>query len=321
MGFFIEMGQQLTKYFNERSNQDPAPLNDDASDLAIIEQEKIDETVRIDEQQNIEEDKISDTASSSKNNQEIGQIKYGISEPHAIELLVPSHANYENLALSDGVSVREDSSLTTVPAEEAMEFEDNNPSNSLEESASYWSDNEPEDNSEFDNSAISYADNESGSIFEESWNNGMDDGPVEQNSEYNNNTLIPDNITDDNLGSTIFADEFASRYEMSPFFFTGTFHEAMEESCMKPTTERRMLALVSYNGRDESPDQFHRSSVCTVPVINILVEHFVLYGVDMTTESRKMRSFEILKEGLGQTETSRLFHNHPSGLPAMVLIS
>merc|ERR1712156_979582 len=203
IAFFIEMGQQLTKYFNERSNQDPAPLNYDASELDIIEQEKIDETVRIDEQQNIEEDKINDTTLSSKNNQEIGQIKYGISEPHVIDSLVPSHANYENLALSDGVSVREDSPLTTVPAEEAMEFEDNNPSNSLEESAFYWSDNEPEDNSEFDNSAISYADNESGSFFEESWNNAMDDGPVEQNNESNNNTLIPDDITDDYLGSKI----------------------------------------------------------------------------------------------------------------------
>lgn len=49
---------------------------------------------------------------------------------------------------------------------------------------------------------------------------------------------MPENVADETIGTMHFAEEFEKRYGPAhPEFFTGTFKDAVKESCLKPAKE------------------------------------------------------------------------------------
>lgn len=51
-------------------------------------------------------------------------------------------------------------------------------------------------------------------------------------------TTVPENVEDETMGTLHFAEQFEKRYGRAhPDFFTGTFDEAIKESCLKPAKE------------------------------------------------------------------------------------
>lgn len=51
---------------------------------------------------------------------------------------------------------------------------------------------------------------------------------------------VPDNVTDETVGTLHFAEEFEKRYgKAHPEFYTGKFKDVIKESCLKPAKEVR----------------------------------------------------------------------------------
>lgn len=49
---------------------------------------------------------------------------------------------------------------------------------------------------------------------------------------------MPENVVDEVTGTLHFAEQFEKRYGPAhPEFFTGTFEDALKESCLKPAKE------------------------------------------------------------------------------------
>lgn len=49
---------------------------------------------------------------------------------------------------------------------------------------------------------------------------------------------MPENVVDEVMGTLHFAEQFEKRYGSAhPEFFTGTFEDALKESCLKPAKE------------------------------------------------------------------------------------
>ena len=56
--------------------------------------------------------------------------------------------------------------------------------------------------------------------------------------------LLPDDFGDEALAGLKFAEEFGNRYGTPhPGFFPGSLNDAISESCTKPASERKMLAV------------------------------------------------------------------------------
>lgn len=52
------------------------------------------------------------------------------------------------------------------------------------------------------------------------------------------NNLVPENVEDETMGTLHFSEQFEKRYGLiHPEFFTGTFDEAIRESCLKSAKE------------------------------------------------------------------------------------
>jgi len=134
--------------------------------------------------------------------------------------------------------------------------------------------------------------------------------------------LLPDDFGDEALAGIKFAEEFSNRYgQPSPQFFPGSLDDALNESCNKKSTERKMLALYLHHDHSVLTNIFCTQVLCADAVIGLLNEHFVTWGWDLTFASNKQRLIDMINRHFGSIPASSLRNFALEKFPVVILIS
>ncbi|XP_003703822.1 fas associated factor casp isoform X1 [Megachile rotundata] len=133
--------------------------------------------------------------------------------------------------------------------------------------------------------------------------------------------LMPENVTDETIGTVQFAEEFEKRYGPAhPEFFTGRFKDAVKESCLKPAKERKLLAVYLHHDNSVLANVFCTQLLSCETVLQVLSANFIVWGWDITCESNKQRFLSSVKQTLGSVATLAMKNIDVDTLPALVII-
>ncbi|XP_033310087.1 FAS-associated factor 1 isoform X1 [Bombus bifarius] len=133
--------------------------------------------------------------------------------------------------------------------------------------------------------------------------------------------LMPENVTDETIGTMHFAEEFEKRYGPAhPEFFTGTFKDAVKESCLKSAKERKLLAVYLHHDNSVLANVFCTQLLSCEAVLQVLSANFIVWGWDITFESNKQKFLSSVKQTLGSFATLAMENIDVDTLPALVII-
>ncbi|XP_043525545.1 FAS-associated factor 1 isoform X1 [Frieseomelitta varia] len=133
--------------------------------------------------------------------------------------------------------------------------------------------------------------------------------------------LMPEYVTDETIGTMHFAEEFEKRYGPAhPEFFTGTFKDAVKESCLKPAKERKLLAVYLHHDNSVLANVFCTQLLSCEAVLQVLSANFIVWGWDITFESNKQKFLSSVKQTLGSFATLAMENIDVDTLPALVII-
>ncbi|KZC10917.1 FAS-associated factor 1 [Dufourea novaeangliae] len=133
--------------------------------------------------------------------------------------------------------------------------------------------------------------------------------------------LMPENVTDETVGTMQFAEEFEKRYgQAHPEFFTGRFKDAVKESCLKPAKERKLLAVYLHHDNSVLANVFCTQLLGFETVLQVLSANFIVWGWDITYESNKQRFLLSVKQTLGSVAALAMKNIDVDTLPVLVII-
>ncbi|XP_076635761.1 fas associated factor casp isoform X2 [Colletes latitarsis] len=133
--------------------------------------------------------------------------------------------------------------------------------------------------------------------------------------------LMPENVTDETMGTLLFAEEFENRYGLGhPEFFTGKFKDAVKESCLKPAKERKLLAVYLHHDNSVLANVFCTQLLGSETVLQVLSANFIVWGWDITYESNRQRFLSSVKETLGPVAVLAMKNIDIDTLPVLVII-
>uniref|UniRef100_A0A182QTK5 UBX domain-containing protein n=1 Tax=Anopheles farauti TaxID=69004 RepID=A0A182QTK5_9DIPT len=135
--------------------------------------------------------------------------------------------------------------------------------------------------------------------------------------------LIPDNVDDETIGSIQFVENFVERYgPQHPMFFQGSLEDALKEACHRPSArDRKLLAIYLHHDGSVLTNVFCGQLLACESIIQILLEHFVLYGWDLTFESNKNMFLSSISACVGMTASITVRNIPTDRLPAVLVIS
>ncbi|XP_017881622.1 FAS-associated factor 1 isoform X1 [Ceratina calcarata] len=133
--------------------------------------------------------------------------------------------------------------------------------------------------------------------------------------------FMPDDVTDEITGTMHFAEGFEKRYgPVHPEFFTGTFEDAVKESCLKPAKERKLLAVYLHHDNSVLANVFCTQLLNCELVLQVLSANFIVWGWDITFESNRQRFLSSVKQTLGSSAMLAIHDINFDTLPALVII-
>ncbi|XP_035906518.1 FAS-associated factor 1 [Anopheles stephensi] len=135
--------------------------------------------------------------------------------------------------------------------------------------------------------------------------------------------LIPDNVDDETIGSIQFVENFAERFgPQHPMFFQGSLEDALKEACHRPSArDRKLLAIYLHHDGSVLTNVFCGQLLACESIIQILLEHFVLYGWDLSFESNKNMFLSSISACVGMTASITVRNIPTDRLPAILVIS
>ncbi|OXU24214.1 hypothetical protein TSAR_001469 [Trichomalopsis sarcophagae] len=133
--------------------------------------------------------------------------------------------------------------------------------------------------------------------------------------------LIPDNVEDEVVGTMHFIEEYKKRYgSVHPNFFTGTFEDAIAESCSKPPRERKLLAVYLHHDNSILANVFCTQLLGFETVLQLLSANFVVWGWDCTYESNKQRFLTSIQQALGPSAAMTARSIEVDIMPVLMII-
>lgn len=133
--------------------------------------------------------------------------------------------------------------------------------------------------------------------------------------------LMPENVEDEIVGTLHFAEQYVNRYGRNhPEFFTGTFEDAIKESCLKPAKERKLLAVYLHHDNSVLANVFCTQLLGFETVLQLLSEDFIVWGWDITYESNKQRFLTSVNQTLGSVAALTVRNIDVDTLPALMII-
>lgn len=166
-------------------------------------------------------------------------------------------------------------------------------------------------------------DSESSEEFEDASDFNNDDDIFTEtpiNSHLKN--LIPDNVDDEAIGSIQFVENFVERYgPQHPMFFQGSLEDALKEACRPSARDRKLLAIYLHHDGSVLTNVFCGQLLACESIIQMLLDHFVLYGWDLTFESNKNMFLSSISACVGMTASITVRNIPADRLPAILVIS
>ncbi|XP_055702324.1 FAS-associated factor 1 [Phlebotomus papatasi] len=152
--------------------------------------------------------------------------------------------------------------------------------------------------------------------------NADDDLFAESPPQNRLNYLMPDQVSDEIIGSIEFVQNYIQRYgEPHPEFYQGTLSDALAEACHKPAKDRKLLAIYLHHDSSVLTNVFCGQLLSCESIIQTLMHNFILYGWDLTFESNKNMFLSAITGAIG-TPASITVRNIPiDRLPAILIIS
>ncbi|XP_011168578.1 FAS-associated factor 1 isoform X2 [Solenopsis invicta] len=133
--------------------------------------------------------------------------------------------------------------------------------------------------------------------------------------------LLPEIVIDEVMGTLHFAEQFEKRYGAAhPEFFTGTFEDALKESCLKPAKERKLLAVYLHHDNSVLANVFCTQLLGFETVLQLLSANFIVWGWDITYESNKERFLYSITQTLGTVGTLAISSIDVDTLPVLMII-
>ncbi|XP_043279673.1 FAS-associated factor 1 [Venturia canescens] len=133
--------------------------------------------------------------------------------------------------------------------------------------------------------------------------------------------LMPEHVEDETMGTLHFAEQFEKRYGRAhPDFFTGTFEEAIKESCLKPAKERKLLAVYLHHDNSVLANVFCTQLLGFETVLQLLSANFVVWGWDVTYESNKAKFLSSASQALGMVGAAAIQNIDVDTLPVLMII-
>ncbi|XP_063989568.1 FAS-associated factor 1 [Diachasmimorpha longicaudata] len=133
--------------------------------------------------------------------------------------------------------------------------------------------------------------------------------------------LMPDNVEDETVGTLHFAEQFEKRYGPAhPKFFTGTFDEAIKESCLKPAKDRKLLAVYLHHDNSVLTNVFCTQLLGCETVLQLLSANFIVWGWDFTHESNMQKFFHSVTQSLGMIGSEAVRNIDIDTLPVLMIL-
>ncbi|XP_066592439.1 FAS-associated factor 1 [Prorops nasuta] len=133
--------------------------------------------------------------------------------------------------------------------------------------------------------------------------------------------LMPENVEDEIVGTIHFSEQYEKRYgPIHPEFFTGTFEDAVKESCLKPAKERKLLAVYLHHDSSILANVFCTQLLGFETVLQLLSNDFIVWGWDITHESNKQRFISSVNQTLGQVASMTVRAIDVDRFPALMII-
>lgn len=134
--------------------------------------------------------------------------------------------------------------------------------------------------------------------------------------------LIPDNVDDEAIGSIQFVENFVERYgPQHPMFFQGSLEDALKEACRPSARDRKLLAIYLHHDGSVLTNVFCGQLLACESIIQMLLDHFVLYGWDLTFESNKNMFLSSISACVGMTASITVRNIPTDRLPAILVIA
>ena len=133
--------------------------------------------------------------------------------------------------------------------------------------------------------------------------------------------LMPEHIEDETMGTLHFAEQFEKRYGRShPEFFTGTFDEAIKESCLRPAKERKLLAVYLHHDNSVLANVFCTQLLGFDTVLQLLSANFVTWGWDFTYERNKEKFLASAAQSIGMVGAATIRSIDVDTLPVLMIL-
>lgn len=134
--------------------------------------------------------------------------------------------------------------------------------------------------------------------------------------------LIPDNVDDETIGSIQFVENFVERYgPQHPMFFQGSLEDALKEACRPSARDRKLMAVYLHHDGSVLTNVFCGQLLACESIIQMLLDHFVLYGWDLTFESNKNMFLSSISACVGMTASITVRNIPVDRLPAILVIA
>lgn len=134
--------------------------------------------------------------------------------------------------------------------------------------------------------------------------------------------LIPDNVDDEAIGSIQFVENFVERYgPQHPMFFQGSLEDALKEACRPSARDRKLLAVYLHHDGSVLTNVFCGQLLACESIIQMLLDHFVLYGWDLTFESNKNMFLSSISACVGMSASITVRNIPADRLPAILVIA
>lgn len=229
--------------------------------------------------------------------------------------------NVTNITTLAESGVEREHNLVLKRAEEAAKITNNNNTGNTASTSTSSSSRNVFNNS--DPSMPIIIDSESSEEFEDASDFNNDDDIFTEtpiNSHLKN--LIPDNVDDEAIGSIQFVENFVERYgPQHPMFFQGSLEDALKEACRPSARDRKLLAVYLHHDGSVLTNVFCGQLLSCESIIQMLLDHFVLYGWDLTFESNKNMFLSSISACVGMTASITVRNIPTDRLPAILVIA
>ncbi|KAF9410457.1 hypothetical protein HW555_010459 [Spodoptera exigua] len=133
--------------------------------------------------------------------------------------------------------------------------------------------------------------------------------------------LMSDSVQDEALGCIEFAQRFRARYgPNTPQFFEGTLQDAIQESCLKPAKERKLLGVYLHHEQSVLSNVFCAQLLGCEAVLQTLAANFIVYGWDLTHPDNNNMLLSSVTNALGPIASMTIRNLPLDRMPALVII-